>query len=76
MAVKKSTYELAAREASKDLRAVMSSFGDINFMREQGSPKTEKRRELLANMAPDLQQMQADGVPMHVLERLARMDIE
>ena len=73
---KKSIYELAAREASKDLRAVMSSFGDVNFMREQGSPKTEKRRELLASMSPDLQQMQAEGMPAYVLERLARMDVD
>ena len=73
---KKSTYELAAREASKDLRAVMSSFGDVNFMRDDSSPKTKARREMLASMSPDLQQMQQDGMPMYVLEKLARMDVD
>lgn len=73
---KKSIYEMAAREASKDLRAVMSSFGDVNFMRDDSSPKTKARRELLASMSPDLQQMQADGMPMYVLEKLARMDVD
>ena len=70
----RSQHSRAVDQAALDMQKVIASFDADSFMSEKSSPRTQKRRELLATMAPDLQQMQADGMPAYLLERLARMD--
>jgi len=54
---------------------VIDSF-EPGFMLDGASPKTERKRQLFAQMAPDLQQMLLDGMPEAMVERLARSDLD
>ena len=76
LASKRHPHTEAVTRVQDDMRKVLDTFGEVDFMNQSVSPKTQKRRELLASAAPDLQQMLAEGMPTALVEKLARMDQE
>ena len=76
LAGKRSIHSQAVDSATDDMQKVIKSFDDEPFMGQSVSDRTKKRHELLANAAPDLQQMLSEGMPMSLVEKLARMDLE
>jgi len=73
---KDSIHTKAVGMAVNDMHKVIDSFGPDLFMSNAPSDKTAARRKLFEAMAPDLQKMLAEGMPMSVVERLARADKE
>ena len=71
---KMSLHSRAALQASKDMQHVIDSFDDVPFMETSESERTQKRRELLANAAPDIQAAMERGLPAYLAEKLAKAD--
>lgn len=72
----RSPHTHAVTRARDDMQKVIDSFKDEPFMLDSASAKTEKRRDLFSQMSPDLQQLLQGGMPMYMVEKLARADQE